>query len=56
MIIVRIPIDNYNYTAINIGHVQYKFIIKELIAGIVSDDIAEQVLDEIFCADWRTWK
>ncbi|MEG0109236.1 MAG: hypothetical protein RR705_10370 [Lachnospiraceae bacterium] len=52
--IVHRPIGDHRYTAINKGHNQYKIIQKEAIEQ--TDDIVNEVLTEMFGADWRKWE
>lgn len=51
--IVRRPIGNYQYTAINMGHNQYKIISKEPILETTGDFNIDSILDEVFDFDWR---
>ena len=54
--IVRRPIGNYYYTAINLGHANYKIIKKEIIQGIKENSMVDDIMDEIFGEEWRTWE
>lgn len=51
--IVTIDNANHRYTAINMGHNQYKIIHRELIDKPV--DIVDEVLTEMFGPDWRMY-
>lgn len=51
--IVRRPVGNYWYTAINKGHNQYKIILKEPILETTGDVNIDSTLDEVLDFDWR---
>ncbi len=53
--LVRRPIGDYYYTAINKGHNQYKIIKKESIDGGTGDSLIDEVLDEVLDSDWRNY-
>ena len=47
---------SFNYTAINLGHANYKIIKKEIIQGIKENSMVDDIMDEIFGEEWRTWE
>lgn len=51
--IVRRAIGNYYYTAINMGHNQYKIISKEPILETTGDTNIDSILDNVLDFDWR---
>lgn len=51
--IVRRAIGNYWYTAIHMGHNQYKIISKKPILETTGDMYIDQILDEVLDFDWR---